>query len=94
MIEEGLGKVKQMEKAEVTLMVPHDDGHWEPETVMKNLWKCVECGNVWKTRREAQSCKGREHRESYVRFYGGYFQNGVHTGGMEIAYSIVRKEPL
>lgn len=82
--------VKMMEKAECVFMMPQAYGDsYVPETVVKNLWKCLSCGYVWSTRQDAQNC---DHSGSYVRIYGGYFENGMHKGGNQFRIKAVRKE--
>jgi len=41
-----------------------------PQTVTKFDWICAECGLVWGSRKQAQSCAEREHRESYLNHWG------------------------
>lgn len=89
-------KIAMKEKAKVTIMEPLFVGDqsvtWKETEIVKNLWQCVACGLVWQMKHEAENCEKRGHKPSYIRYYGGRFENGVHVGGKQIPFYAVRKE--
>ena len=89
-------KIAMKEKAKVTIMEPiftgYDSVTWKETEIVKNLWQCTGCGLVWQMKHEAEKCEGRKHAPRYVRYYGGYFENGVHRGGKQIEFYAVRRE--
>lgn len=88
-----MSKVSKMEKADVEIMEPYADGTgYHPVTIVKNLWKCNECGLVWRMRYQARECFQRNHESSYTLVYGGYFENDRHVGGHEVRLHAVRKD--
>jgi hypothetical protein len=89
-----MSKVKKMEKAEVSVMMPRLDGGYEEVKVVKNLWKCTGCGLVWNMRHEAKDCEANGHKPFYVKVYGGYYHGEQRVGGTTVIFNAVRKEEV
>jgi len=87
-----VNKIKMLPKQAATFMQPTAEGDRYVEVVsVKNMWKCMTCGFVWSTRRDAKEC---EHVGHYQRIYGGHINNGRRVGGYQITFKAVRKEPI
>lgn len=91
--------ISAKERAEVEFMEPHSyDGWntvtWEKVSVIKTRWMCNECGLVWNMQHEAENCAKRGHATSYVKHYGGYYENGVRRGGAQYTLYAVRREKV
>lgn len=87
------GNVEMREKAEVSIMEPDImTGSYHERKVLKNLWKCSECGLVWQMKHEAQSCRSRGHESYYFKGYGGRVENGEYKPNLVVTFRAIRRE--
>jgi hypothetical protein len=78
------------EKIKCIISVPTADGtRYQQKEIVKNAWRCNDCGLVWKMKHEAEWCK---HEEFYDKSYGGMIMNGTLVGNRVYRVFALRRE--